>query len=136
MGPGTDEIGKRLTEQLTAVLGQRVRIEQLQRLTAGANSETWSFQAHHGEHVRRMVLRRQPGGGHGPMGMTREAEAIAAAHAAGVPVPRVVDFADDDESLGAPYLIADHIDGETIPRKILRDARYADARTSMVRASA
>lgn len=131
MEPGTDDIGLRLTERLTTVLGEPVRIEQLQRLTAGANSETWSFEAHRGADVKRMVLRRQPGGGHGPMGMTREAEAIAAAHAAGVPVPRVVDYADDGEALGAPYLIADHIDGETIPRKILRDNRYADARTSM-----
>jgi aminoglycoside phosphotransferase (APT) family kinase protein len=131
MGTSVDEIEARLADRLTDVLGQPVRIEGLRRLTAGANSETWSFEALLGEEVRRLVVRRQPGGGHGPLGMAREAEAIAAAAAAGVAVPSVVDFASDDAALGAPYLIADHIDGETIPRKILRDDRYADARAGM-----
>jgi aminoglycoside phosphotransferase (APT) family kinase protein len=131
MGTSEEEIEQRLADRLTDVLGQPVRIEELRRLTAGANSETWSFQAHSGEQGRRLVLRRQPGGGHGPLGMTREAEAIAAAAAAGVAVPPVVDFASNDAALGAPYLIAGHIDGETIPRKILRDERYAGARAGL-----
>jgi aminoglycoside phosphotransferase (APT) family kinase protein len=131
VGHSTDDLEQRLAGRLTDVLAEPVRVEQLRRLTAGANSETWSFEAHSGDRVQRMVLRRQPGGGHGPLGMAREAEAIAGAREAGVAVPQVIDFASDDEALGAPYLIAEHIDGETIPRKILRDARYAEARKGM-----
>ncbi|HEY9313830.1 phosphotransferase family protein [Williamsia sp.] len=125
------DIGDLLAARLSAVFGEDVRVEDLRRLTAGANSETWSFTAHRTAGVSRLILRRQPGAMHGPLGMTRESEAISAAAKAGVPVPTVVEFSDDAAALGAPYLVCEHIDGETIPRKLLRDDRYAQARTGM-----
>ncbi|PXW35756.1 UNVERIFIED_CONTAM: aminoglycoside phosphotransferase (APT) family kinase protein [Williamsia faeni] len=125
------DIGDLLAARLGVVFGDDVRVEDLRRLTAGANSETWSFRCHRGTEVQRLILRRQPDSVHGPLGMTRESEAISAAAEAGVPVPRVIDFSDDTDALGAPYLVCDHIDGESIPRKLLRDDRYAQARKGM-----
>lgn len=56
-------------------------------------------------------------------------------HAAdvGVPVPEVVAYGDGSDAMGAPYLVMNHIDGETIARRILRDHEYANARPIMAR---
>lgn len=99
-------------------------ISELHRLSGGASRETWSFFASGGSGpARRLVLRRDP-----PAGLTRgmrmERELLVAARSAGVPVPAVVDA--DDASL-----VLEHIDGETIPRRILRDAEFAEARASL-----
>jgi len=45
-----------------------------------------------------------------------------------VPVPRVVVSGDGSDELGAPFLITEFVDGETIPRRILRDEQLASAR--------
>lgn len=56
--------------------------------------------------------------------MPMERELLIAARSAGVPVPQVVDA--DDTSL-----ILEHIEGETIPRRILRDDDFAGARAAL-----
>jgi aminoglycoside phosphotransferase (APT) family kinase protein len=63
--------------------------------------------------------------------MARETEyhLLEAAHAAGVPVPRM--HAMGDGSLDAPFFLMERIEGETIPRKLLRDEAYARAREVM-----
>ncbi len=38
----------------------------------------------------------------------------------GVPAPPVVAVCTEDTYLGAPFLISEHVDGETVPRKVLR----------------
>lgn len=125
------DIENRLVDRLAVVFGTTVAVEGLRRLTAGANSETWSFICRRGDDDQRLILRRQPGNGHGPLGMTREAEAISAAAEAGVAVPRVIDFSDDESVLGAPYLVCEFITGESIPRKLLRDEKFAGAREGL-----
>ena len=67
-----------------------------------------------------MVLRRDPPGGI-VRGMRMEHALLVAAERAGVPVPAVID---GDES----SLILEYVDGETIPRRILRDDAYSTAR--------
>jgi aminoglycoside phosphotransferase (APT) family kinase protein len=125
------ELTRRLASRLTEVFGHDTEITELVRLTGGANSETWSFVASIGGSTRRLILRRQPGDPNGPLGMTRESRVIAAAERAGVAVPKLVDCAGADSTLGAQYLICEHIEGETIPRKLLRDERFAQARIGM-----
>lgn len=62
--------------------------------------------------------------------MASEGAVVTAAGRAGVPVPRIV--ADnsvlDDTALGASFLVAEVVGGETIARKILRDDEYTIAR--------
>ncbi|MGH3392773.1 MAG: phosphotransferase family protein [Actinomadura sp.] len=63
--------------------------------------------------------------------MALEAAAFQAAHAAGVPVPRVYDSGDGSGEIGAPHLLQERLDGETIPRKLLRDERFAAVRPAL-----
>jgi aminoglycoside phosphotransferase (APT) family kinase protein len=113
-----------LAEELEARLGGRV--EGLRRLSGGASRETWSFDLHRdGDSVDELILRRDPPGAP-KAGMAKEAALLAAAHTAGVPVPEVIDA--DDSSI-----VMRRIDGETIPRRILRDEEYASARPLLAR---
>jgi aminoglycoside phosphotransferase (APT) family kinase protein len=112
-----------LARRLSTVFGSEVTIDGLTRLTGGASRETWSFEAD----SRKLVLRRDPPGMDRPGGMAREAAAIAAAARMTVPVPRLVDAG----VLETPYLITEYVAGETIARKLLREDRYAAARTTM-----
>lgn len=110
-----------LAARLSSVFGGPVEIDGLARLPAGANRETWAFTARSPTGERRLVLRT--GSGTGGVGLRVEAEAMAAAGRAGVPVPEVVDLADD--VLPQPHVIMAWVDGETIPRRILRDPALA-----------
>lgn len=93
----------------------------LRRLTGGASRETWSFEAapERGP-ARRMVLRRDPPGAARSDRMAREAAAVSATGRAGVPVAALVDHGTDPAVVGSPYLISEHVDGETIAHRLLR----------------
>jgi len=99
---------------LAAVLGSPV--EGLVRLSGGASRETWALTTG----GRALVLRS--GAGTGGVDLAVEAEAMTAAARAGVPVPEVVGTGQLD---GRPYLLMARVDGETIPRRILRDPALA-----------
>ena len=76
---------------------------------------------------RPLILQVERGRGPG-QGTTRtERDLLDAAGAAGVPVPRVVAMGEDDD-IGPAWLVVERLDGETIPRKLLRDAAWATAR--------
>jgi len=96
-----------------------VRVEGLRRLSGGATSETWSFDAVRADaSVERLVLRRTRGQA------VDEGALLRAAAAAGVPVPRVVTSVDGG-------LVVERIEGETIPRRILREEALAATRTRL-----
>jgi aminoglycoside phosphotransferase (APT) family kinase protein len=122
----TDE---ELERGLAGVVGAPVTA--MTRLSGGASRETWAFDAFGGDGPPRpLILRRDPPGAArvGPGGMGLEARALAAADAAGVPVPTVLAASEDAAVLGAAFIVMERIEGETIPRKILRDEAYAHAR--------
>ena len=48
------------------------------------------------------------------------------AESAGVPVPHVHHVCSDDAVLGGPFFISTAVDGETVPRRVLRVAREHD----------
>ncbi|MFA1541389.1 phosphotransferase family protein [Actinomadura monticuli] len=102
-------------------------ITGLRRLSGGASRETWSFDAD----GRALILRRDPPGFPDPAAMGREAGLLASAAAAGVPVPALAGHGDD--LAGAPYLIMERLPGETIPRRLLRDERFAAVRPGLAR---
>ena len=77
-----------------------------------------------------MVLRRDPPGAPSS-GVRLEAALLAAAARADVPVPEVVASGDDDAGLAASFVVMDFVEGETIPRRILRDARLESARAGL-----
>jgi aminoglycoside phosphotransferase (APT) family kinase protein len=117
---------QQLAAGLSRLLGGRV--EELHRLSGGASRETWSFVAVGDDGSRRrLVLRRDPPGA-SREGMGKEAALLRAAAKGGVPVPEVVVASDDPEVLGSSFLIMEHIDGETIPRRVLREEEFRAVR--------
>jgi len=135
--PGTDTAGVDETRLAAAVarhLGVAVTaVDGLRRLSGGASRETYSFDVVlDGGGRFGLILRRDPGSqGIGALdagfGRSGEAALLAAAAAGGVPVPAVRFVVDDADGLGTGFVM-DRVDGETIPRKILRDEEYAPAR--------
>ncbi len=129
------QLSERLTEFLKQSHGARsVRLEGLRLLTGGASRQTWSFDAIIEDAQGRLttvplVLRSDPR--RGPNVMDREVEyrLLEAAGEEGVLVPKVHLMGDD--SLGVPFFLMERVEGETIPRRLLRDEVYADARRSM-----
>jgi len=122
------ELRDALARFCSARLGRSVRIGDLPvRLSGGASRETWSF---HLDDGRAFVLRRDPPGAPAQRQLSNEVDVLRRAAGAGVPVPRVV-WTDDAGELGSPGFVMEHIEGETIARKILRDDEYAAARGHM-----
>jgi aminoglycoside phosphotransferase (APT) family kinase protein len=123
-----------LAAALRDVLG-RVTVEGLTLLSGGASRETWSFDAVGAGGARtELVLRRDPPGRPSePGAMSREARVIEAARAAGLAVPEVLLSTDGPGLWGTAGLVMRRVAGETIARRILRDAAYGRARTALVR---
>jgi aminoglycoside phosphotransferase (APT) family kinase protein len=120
-----------LARATTRGLGRPVRVEALQRLTGGASRETWAFDAIDDTGRRRLVLRRDPSSLVGQTDRGTEYGVLAAAHEAGVAVPPPRFLLDPADDLGAGFVM-DHVAGETIARKILRDDEYRLARDGLV----
>ena len=109
----------------------------LTRLSGGASQETWSFDAKVSDHVDPLILRRSPGGaprapGQGANSVALETEAIVieASRAAGVAAPRVRCVLKPEDEAGIGYVM-DRLPGETIARKILRDAEFDAVRPKL-----
>ena len=106
------------------------------RLSGGASQETWSFDIVHPDGTIGAILRRAPQGyGAAPeraAGLGTEAVLMQRAHVAGVPSPRVLHVLQPEEGLGTGFIMQ-RVEGETIPRKILRDAQFAEARPKLAR---
>lgn len=110
-----------LTEGLSRVMGG-ASITSLQRLTGGASRETWRF---HSSGEDFILQRVRPGR---PDGLGAEPSVLAAAFTAGVPVPEVIVDGATSTELDLPFMIVRAVGGETIARKILRDAEFDAAR--------
>jgi len=106
------------------------------RLSGGASQETWSFDVVHPDGNVGAILRRAPQGyGAAPAraaGLNAEAMLMQRAYDAGVPSPRVLHVLQPDEGLGTGFIM-ERVEGETIPRKILRDEQFAQVRPKLAR---
>jgi aminoglycoside phosphotransferase (APT) family kinase protein len=123
-----------------AALAQRtvpgaVGMAGLKRLTAGATLQTWSFEAVDaaGKTVMPLILRRSPGGLRAgeTLSLTNEAALVRQVARYGVPVAQVLHTLVDADGLGDGFVMV-RLEGETIPRKLLRDAEFANARPKLV----
>lgn len=120
-------LGKRLYPSLGAVSG-------LQRLSGGASQETWAFSFEGPGGPVPLILRRAPSARVSDLaaGLETEAELLKLAHANGARVPNVRYVLTPADNCGRGFIM-DRLEGETIPRKILRDAAFAGARTHLAR---
>jgi aminoglycoside phosphotransferase (APT) family kinase protein len=107
------------------------RVDAVQRLSGGASQETWAFEVQFGDGSVPFVLRRMPEGvldrARMMAGPEAEAHLISAAGAAAVPVPAVRHVLRPADGLGRGFVM-ERLRGETLGRRIVRDARFADAR--------
>ncbi len=111
-----------------------VAVELLRPLAGGASRDIWAFDARLPDgRVERLVLRRDPPGHHVQSSRRDEFALLGAAAAAGLPVPRVRWCEEDAAVLGAPFLLMEFVEGETLARRLLRDAKYAAARAALPR---
>jgi aminoglycoside phosphotransferase (APT) family kinase protein len=107
-----------------------------EKLSGGASQETWSFDIVRPEGHIGAILRRSPQGyGAAPTraaGLDAEAALMRLAHDAGLPSPQVMHVLRPEDGLGTGFVMT-RIEGETIARKILRDAQFAQARPKLAR---
>ncbi len=105
------------------------------RLSGGASQETWSFDiVHPGGNIGAILRRAPQGHGASPraVGLDTESILMQRAYDAGVPSPKVLHVLQPQDDLGTGFIMA-RVEGETIPRKILRDAQFAEARPMLAR---
>jgi aminoglycoside phosphotransferase (APT) family kinase protein len=133
------EIRARLETFLAANLGAPVRVAAARQLTGGASRETWAIdvEVSAGPEAGRLalVLRRDMGGVIHDQALSREQEfqVLTAAHKAGVLVPRPRWLCVDQAVLGAPFFIMDRLEGESVGRRVVREAGLAEARRLLPR---
>jgi aminoglycoside phosphotransferase (APT) family kinase protein len=108
-----------------------VTIDNFTRLSGGASQETWRFEVLDTSGAKEVrILRRSPltGPRNGEaIGLAVEADIMDAARQAGVQVPEIIYRCSPKDGLGDAFVMA-FIAGETVARKILRDAQYDAAR--------
>lgn len=123
----------RLARAMARALPGVESVDGLRRLSAGATLETWSFDAVAAQMRWPLILRRAPGGVSAArtLSLADEAAVVRALHATGAMVPEVVWTLQPEDDLGDGFVMI-RIDGETIPRKILRDAVFAEVRPRLV----
>ena len=107
------------------------------RLSGGASQETWAVDAIVSGSTEPLILRRGPGGeratGSGTsVPLATEAIVIETCREAGVAAPRVRYVLRAEDGVGEGYLM-DRLPGETIARKILRDAAFDAVRPKLAR---
>ncbi len=129
-----------LASRLGALWGTEVEVTGLRALPGGASRESWDVRVRpHGaaSGERRLILlrdaareaARQPR--YPDKDVAVEAAAMTAARRAGVPVAAIYDHGAG--ALGQAYLLMERLEGETIPRRLLRDEAYAAVRPGLAR---
>ncbi len=139
MGAETNPFAEALAGAVRRSIPGTTGIAGLKRLSGGASQETWAFDATTNAAPIPLILRRAPGGsrvtegrGSTAAGLETEAKLIQLADAAGVAVPPVRLVLSEEDGVGHGFVM-DRIEGETIARKILRDAEFAEARPKLAR---
>jgi aminoglycoside phosphotransferase (APT) family kinase protein len=136
-----------LMDAVEAPFGKGTRIVDLEKMSAGASRDTWSFDAisASGERIPLILKRdplenrdKEPDGYddvkevHSLLGVDRftEGTLMQLARDAGVPAPRVHFFLEQDARTGAGFVM-DRLQGETLGRRILREPRLETARSKL-----
>lgn len=107
-------------------------VRGLERLSGGASQETYAFKFHsEGGSARKLILRKDAAFENPANDRATERALMCAAFEHGVPVPAQhfwLEFTPNDTGF-----VMDFVQGETLARRILRDAPYAHARTVLAR---
>jgi aminoglycoside phosphotransferase (APT) family kinase protein len=129
----TEGLARQLADRLHQLWGIPVEVTGLKQLSGGASREAWDIEVHTPSRESHLILLRSSADRALALekNIDVEAAAMIAARRAGVPAPELHDHGDGD--LGQAYLLMERLDGETIPRRLLRDDTYAAARPGLAR---
>jgi aminoglycoside phosphotransferase (APT) family kinase protein len=97
-----------------------VEISDERAASAGARRLNLLFTAHRPDGDDRLVATILPTAALQIVDIEVEAANLRLAEAAGVPVPHVVTCTTDDRYVSGPFIVSTAIDGETVPRRVLR----------------
>lgn len=114
-----DEFPAKLAAVMDRIAGDKAAIENLGRLSGGANMESWSFD----RAGKGYVLRRAPSAAFmegRSFGHDVEAELVRTAHRGGVLAPEVVGELNAADDMGTGYIMY-RVEAEVNPAKILAD---------------
>ena len=123
-----------MTEELSIALQNKLleaniegKILNLVPLTGGASKEIWKFEVQDTDEIKQYILRKGSGI-EGPLAIKTSDEALLQQEVKKInaPVPEIVAVSSLDEELGDSYIMK-FVEGESIPRKVLRDNEYKDA---------
>jgi aminoglycoside phosphotransferase (APT) family kinase protein len=134
----TEALASVVASRLRTLWGTQAEVTGVRPLPGGASRESWDVRVRTASDTeRRLILLRDGGGRARDPGrnVAVEAAAMTAARRAGVPVAEVYDYGAGDQhgALGQAYLLMERLDGETIPRRLLRDEAYAAVRPGLAR---
>jgi aminoglycoside phosphotransferase (APT) family kinase protein len=133
------EFTTRLEAYLGKTCGTQVQLSNVVRLTGGASRDTWSIDARIAggpdAGLHRLILRRDWGGLIQPETLSRrqEFEVLQAMWAAGVKVPRPRWLCEDPHVLDVPFFLMDRLEGESVGRRVVREASLAEGRKRLPR---
>jgi aminoglycoside phosphotransferase (APT) family kinase protein len=117
---GLETTRKGLAEFLSAEWGVEVGVDSLRIASAGARRLNVLFEARRGEDQLDLVATIIPNPAMQVMDIEVEASNLKLAESAGRPVPHVHAVCSDPSFVGGPFFVTSRIDGETIPRQVLR----------------
>jgi aminoglycoside phosphotransferase (APT) family kinase protein len=112
-----------------------VRVTGLRRLTGGASRETWSLDAavERGDgssETLPLILQRDVRGAAKELTRPMEFQLMRAAFDEGVPAPEPLWVGDELIGAGESFFVR-RVDGETLPRRLLREETYVEARAAL-----
>ncbi|WP_054813166.1 phosphotransferase family protein [Nocardia arizonensis] len=113
------EFAAGMSRFLTAECGRGVEIGAVTPLSAGARRRNIAFDADLGDRTLALVATIVPADVE-LVPIDVEAEIRELVRHNGVPTPRVIACCTDREPLGAPFLVSERVEGETVPRRVLR----------------
>ena len=111
---------KGLAEFLSREWNSHVSVENVQLASAGARRRNTLFDAVRGDSTLPLVATIIPNPAIQVIDIEIETSGIRLAEAAGMPVPHIHAVCSDPSFVGGPFFIGTRIDGETIPRRVLR----------------
>lgn len=129
--PQPEQLCHNLADWLTTRAGRPVVVSGLRRLTGGASLITWVVDTSEGT----LVVRQDAGSTIQDDALTRPQEfaLLQAVHAAGIRVARPRWLCPSAEVLGAPFFVVDHVAGESVGRRVVREPALAEARRLLPR---
>jgi aminoglycoside phosphotransferase (APT) family kinase protein len=125
-GDASTDAGARLLSAVRRRFGSDARVEAVDIPTVGGSNRTVLFDVVEAIGRRRLVLRAETYiAADSPfIDPSMQYRLIERAGAHGVPVAEPVFLLDDDDGLGRGFVMG-HVEGETVPQRILRSPRFA-----------